>query len=120
MSSGVFTNSRYETNAGAIHRIRVQPETLTASIGSANAAPTGTIDSAGTVRVGGGNREFGIKARSVTLRWTTNPPGGYAENQYIRLPILTETLYDSINLGDTGTYLSTGVTVVGKNPERVR
>lgn len=120
MSSGVFSSSKYETDAGAIHRIRVQPETLLANVGGANSAPSGAIDTPGTVRVGGGNRAFGIKARSVTVRWTSAAPTDYADNQYIRIPVLTKTLYDSINPGDTGTYLSTNVTVVGKNPERVR
>ena len=120
MSSGVFTSSKYETDAGNIHRIRVQPETLLASVGGANSAPTGGIDTPGTARVGGGNRQFGIKARSITCKWTATPPTGYAENQYVRIPILTKSVYDAINAGDTGTYLSTGVTVVGKNPERVR
>ena len=120
MSSGVFSSSKYETDAGAIHRIRVQPETLLANVGGANTAPAGAIDTPGTVRVGGGNHQFGIKARSITITWTTAPPTDYAENQYVRIPILSKTLYDSINLGDTGTYLSTGCTVVGKNPERVR
>ena len=120
MSSGTFSSSKYETDAGAIHRIRVQPETLLANVGGANSAPAGAIDTPGTVRVGGGNRQFGVKARSITVRWSTTPPTGYAENQYVRIPVLTKARYDGINAGDTGTYLGSAVTVVGKNPERVR
>ncbi len=120
MSAGEFQYSRYESNTGTIYRIRVQPETLQATIGSANAAPTGAIDGQGTVRVGGGNRQFGIKARSVTVKFTADPPDNYAENQLYRIPILQETLWDAINLGDTGTYLGTAIEVVGKSPERVR
>lgn len=120
MSAGLFTYSKYESNSGEIYRIRVQPETLLANIGSANSAPDGAITGQGTVRVGGGNRQFGIKARSVTVKFTADAPTGYAENQVYRIPILQETLWDSINLGATGTYLGNAIEVVGKSPERVR
>lgn len=120
MSSGNFVSSRYEADSGTIYRIRVQPETLSASIGGANTAPAGAIDGEGSARVGGGNRRFGVKARSVTLAWSETPPAGYAEGEYLRVPILTPARYAAITLGQSGTYLGVGVTVVGKNPERVR
>lgn len=120
MSAGLFTYSRYEANAGGIYRIRIQPETASANIGGANAPPSGTINQQGTVRVTGGNRQFGIKARSVTVKFTGTPPTGYASNQLYRIPILTEALWDGLNLGDTGTYLGVACEVVGKSPERVR
>lgn len=120
MSSGNFVSSRYEADSGTIYRIRVQPETLAANVGGANTAPAGAIDGEGTVRVGGGNRKFGVKARSVTLAWAGEPPDDYAEGEYLRVPILTPARYNSISLGATGTYLGASVTVVGKNPERVR
>lgn len=120
MSAGLFSNSKYEADSGTIYRIKVQPETLSASIGGANAAPAGAIDGEGSARVSGGNRQYGIKARSVTVKFTATPPTGYAENQTYRIPILTQARYAAINIGTTGTYLSTACEVVGKNPERVR
>lgn len=120
MSAGNFSNSKYEADSGTIYRIKVQPETVSASIGGANTAPAGTIDGEGSARVGGGNRQYGIKARSVTIRFTATPPDGYAENQTYRVPILTPTRYNAINIGTTGTYLGVACEVVGKNPERVR
>lgn len=120
MSAGNFENSKYEADSDTVYRIKIQPETASASIGGANTAPAGAIDGEGSVRVGGGNRQYGIKARSVTVRFTATPPTGYAENQTYRIPILTKSRYSGINIGATGTYLSTAVEVVGKNPERVR
>lgn len=120
MSAGAFLASKYEMDDGSIKRIKIQPETAAASIGSANAAPAGAIDSPGSARVGGGNRQYGVKARSVTVRFTGALPDGYKAGQLYRVPILTPAVYNAINVGDTGTYLASPVEVVGKNPERVR
>lgn len=121
MSSGSFlATGKYEADNGDIHRIRVQPETVAANIGGANSVPAGAVDQASSARVGGGNRQIGVKARSVTVRFTATVPDGYAENQLYRVPILTKALYDGITSGATGTYLGAAVVVVGKNPERVR
>ena len=120
MSSGAFNTSKYEADSGTIYNCRVQPETLAANIGGANTAPAGAVDGEGSARIGGGNRQIGIKARSVTVKWTSTAPDNYKEGQLIRIPIMTKARYDAINIGATGTYLSTNVTVVGKNPERVR
>ena len=112
--------AKYEADDGTIYRIRVQPETLAASIGGVNASPGGSVDGQGTVRVGGGARQFGIRARSVSVRFTGTPPTGYDEGEILRVPILTPSRYASISLGTTGTYLGVPCEVVGKNPERVR
>lgn len=120
MSAGRFSSSRYQADDGSVYRIRVQPETLALNIGGANTAPSGAVDQNTSARVGGGNRQYGVKARSVTLAWDGAPPTGYAENELLRVPILTTALYNSITLDDDGTYLGAAVRVVGKNPERVR
>lgn len=121
MSAGRFVRSRYEANNGLIHPIRVQPETLEASLGGgANAAPAGAVDTSISVRTSQSARAFGIRPRLVTLAWSAAPPAGYDDRGTIRLPILTEARYDAINVGGTGTYLGAGVTVVGKSPESVR
>lgn len=122
MSAGVFERSRYEANNGDIHAIRVQPETEALVLnGIANGAPADPVDQPLRARVGGGNRAYGLKARSATITWTGAPPAGYAPDQLLRVPILTPDLYDSlIPDATTGTYLGASVIVVGINPERKR
>jgi len=121
MSAGPFTISKYEADNGDIYAIRVQPETLLANIGGVNAAPAGAVDQATSARVTGGNRKIGIKARSVTIRFTATPPTDYKADGLYRVPILTTGVYDAISAtGTTGTYLTVACVTVGKNGERVR
>lgn len=119
MPGSYLVGAKYEADDGGIYKIRVQPETTQANIGSANAAPAGAVDRQGSVRVGGGNREFGIKARSVTVRFTGAAPDDYVDNPILRIPILTKAVYDAINTGTTGTYQGVAISVIGKQPERV-
>lgn len=73
MSAGVFEISRYESSelAGQIMNIRVQPETIAAEInGTSNAAPAGAVTLPLFALVSGGNSEYGVKPRKVTLRFT--------------------------------------------------
>lgn len=121
MSAGVFTRSIYEADNGDFHPVRVQPETLSLTFGqTANAAGAGPIDNPVSAKVSNGNRSFGVKPRSVTIVFEANAPAGYKLNSYIRVPVLTPALYNTIAAGDTATYLGTAAVVVGKNPERVR
>lgn len=120
MSAGAFLVTKYQSNAGNIYGITVQPETVAANIGAVNAAPAGAVDQEVSARVGGGNNAIGIKARSVTVKFTATPPSGYLAGQTLRIPILTQTVYNGIGKGTTGTYLGVAVVVVGKQPERVR
>lgn len=122
MSAGVFERSRYEADNGDVHAIRVQPETIAATFGgTANNPPAGAVDQQVSARVGGGNRRYGVKARAVSVTWTGAPPAGYADDELLRVPILTPDLYDAITPNSTvGTYLGANVIVVGKLPERVR
>lgn len=123
MSAGAFDVTNYELDNGDIQPIRVQPETLALTIeGTANAAPTGAQTNGNLVRVSGGRRRIGIKARSVRVKFTAAPPaGGYLAGQIISLPILTKTLYDLIpNAGGTGTYLGVAIRVVGKSSQAGR
>ena len=118
MSAGAFSRTKYEADSGDIHPIRIQPETASATLGgSANAAPTDAFTSEQLVRVGGSPRAYGIKARSVTLLTGDTPPTGYKANSYIRIPVLTQAVYDGITLYETATYNGATVTVVGKNRE---
>lgn len=121
MSSGRYTRSKYEADSGDIHPIRVQPETLAATVGGgANAAPGGTITSPISAKVSKSNRGVGLKPRTVTIVFDEGAaPAGYADNSPITIPVLTPARYTAIAKGATGTYLGAGVTVVSKSPERV-
>lgn len=121
MSAGTFTISKYEADSGEIHPIRVQPETITATVGAANSAPTGSVSNSLFARVGGGNRAYGIRARYATVRFTGTLPTGYAENQTLRIPILSEATFDQIVPGEsTGSYLGSPIVVVSKVREAGR
>jgi hypothetical protein len=121
MSAGAFQIAKYETDKGGLMPIRVQPETLALTIGGvANAAPTGTMtDAYGSARVGGGGRQHGVKARSVTIKFTGTPPAGYKADSPITLPVLTQVAWAGYSKGDTGTYLGTAIVVTGvPTPEK--
>lgn len=123
MSAGEFTRTFYELdtgNGGGIARIRVQPETLAATIGgSANTAPAGPATVPVSASVSAGNRENGIKARSVTLLFTAAAPTGYSGDP-VTIPVMQESTFAAWTLGATGTYLGAAVEVIGRSPERVR
>lgn len=119
MSAGAFEFTKYETDAGAILRARVQPETLALVIdGTTNAAPTGDIDDQGSVLISS-RRRNGVNARYVSLTWTGTPPTGYKDGGTLRVPIMTPTAFNAIAPGDTGTYLGANVRVAGKTGEKV-
>jgi hypothetical protein len=116
MSAGQFsTGNFYQSDAGDIYTVRVQPETLALTIGaSSNNSATGPATVEGSARVQMGNREFGVKCRRVTLRWTGAVPTGYYENQILSVPCLTSAFYNAVTKGATGTYLGQPVEVVSK------
>lgn len=120
MSAGAFVRSKYESDEGSIHPIKVQPETLSATLGGANSPPAADTDTDISARVTGGNRELGLRARSVSVKFTATPPDGYKEDQVYRIPILTPARWDAITKSTTGTYLGVACQVVGKTPENVK
>lgn len=120
MSGGAFTYTTYELNSGDVCGIRVQPETLAANIGAANGAPAAARTLPVTAKVSKGNRGFGIKPRTVTLRFTSGAPADYKTGGLVTIPILQAATWDAISDGDTGTYLGGNVQVVFKTPERVK
>lgn len=120
MSSGPFQRSFYELNNGEIASIRVQPETLALSLGGgANTAPAGPATVPGSAVVSRGRRAAGINARLVRIQFDT-PPTGYKADSVIQLPWLQDTTFDNLQTGDTGTYLGTPVTLIGKTAEAIR
>ena len=121
MSSGRFVRSRYESDGGEIYSIRLQPETIAAVFdGTANAAPTGAVTTEISAQVSRGKRSIGMNARTANVRFTSDPPTGYAEGQVYRIPILTPDLYNELTTDTIGSYLSVPIEVVGLSPERRR
>lgn len=116
MSAGSFVGSFYQLDNGSVARIRLQPET----IAGFNTPATGPATLPNSARVGGGNNRVGIKARSITIKWTGTPPTGYKAGDTLRVPIMLASIYNGLNLGDTVSYLGQNAEVVGKQGERVR
>jgi len=121
MSAGPFSISKYELDGGQIAAVRVQPETLAAVFaGDANAAPAGAVNLPGRFPLNtGGRNKKPFAARYVTVRFTATVPNGYSANSTPRIPIMTQTLFDSITRDTTtGTYLGVACIVTGKVSER--
>lgn len=120
MSSGGFTNARYELNGGGtIVPIKVQPETLALTDGSVvNAAPTGNVTLEVTAYARKNKRQYGIGARYVTLSWDGSPPTGYDDDN-VTVPVLTVAAYNAYVRGSTMTYLGEACTVVSRTDEQL-
>lgn len=113
MSAGAFQNTLYETDAGNICGVTVQPETLALVMGaSPNDPPSGSANQEASAIVSGGRRSIGVHVRKVGLKWTGSPPTGYLSNAIVYVPILTKLLFDALTKGTTGTYLGQPVEVV--------
>lgn len=121
MSSGAFVNSFYESNElGTVHPIRVQPETVSLTLGGqANTAPAGAGAIGPSAQVSRGKRALGINARTVTVRLTA-ALAGYLAGSTISIPWLDPGTFAGITPKvTTGTYLGTACIVTGKSPEKV-
>jgi hypothetical protein len=121
MSAGAYTLSKYDaTYATEIHPIRVQPETIAASIGTVtNAPPAGALTSPISCSVSRGNRQIGLRARLVRLTYSAaNAPAGYdTRGGTITIPALTEAFYNVAIRGASATYLGETMTVQGRSAE---
>jgi len=122
MSSGVFTRAKYTTDAGTIVPIRVQPETLAATLGgTANATAAGAVTPGyPKATVSKSRRAYGIHARTVTLAFIGTPPDGYAPNQTLTIPVMSLTVWQGLSEGVACTYLAKTAEVVSVNPEKIR
>lgn len=121
MSEGGFQRSKYLTNLGTIHAIKVQPETLQLIIdGQINAPPAGDIDRETTAWATGSRKRNGVTARKIGITWVTAPPTGYQVNEIIYIPVMTPTSFNQYLVGQTGSYLGADVEVVGRIEEQIR
>lgn len=119
MSAGAFTTSSYESDGGDVYPVKIQPETVAATLGGNANAPTAVaINQKAFARVSGGVKRVPI-CRGVYLRWAGAPPAGYLANGVLFIPVLTRSLYASLTSGvSTANYLGAAALVVGKRPER--
>lgn len=124
MSAGAFTITKYIASYGdgdQVHPIRVQPETLAATIGgTANSAPGDALNNPIQCRVSGGKRQIGLLARYITIKFpATGQPTGYQAGGTTRIPALTPGFYDLAIKGTAVTYLGVACQVVSRSNERV-
>lgn len=123
MSAGAFSRSRYQASytGTPIHPIRVQPESIAASIGGVvNNPPAGVASNPISARVSGGKRTLGLTARKVIIAApTVSPPTGYLPGGKTVIPALTETFYNAAIKGATCTYLGAAFVVVSRSVEYV-
>ena len=123
MSSGTFLRSRYAAtwDTGAIHPIRVQPETiamaLTSNTTTTNAPPSGAINNPISAMVSRPLRGKGLRPRKVTLQLTGTAPTGYANGSVVSLPVLNTTLFAALTNGVSVNYLGTTWEVISTDPE---
>lgn len=121
MSAGSFSNSRYESDSGTIHLIKVQAETLTMTVGgTANDAPTEAIDSVFAAETSRGAKAYGLRPRKINVSFTDEPPTGYRPYTSLQLPILTTDLFESISDNDVVVYAGGTGEVSSKVEENIR
>lgn len=120
MSFGPFITSKYQDNGGGIHSIRIQPETLTLSIGAVdNGVPAGEVDNLRGVSASGKRSILHLGARRIGVR-VTNDAGPYAVGTVHYVPVMTPNVFQQmIDLrGSAGTYNGSAVVCIGGSPER--
>lgn len=121
MSAGSFINSRYQSDDGTIHQIKLQPETVAMTVGgTANAAPTGAIDSVFAAEVNRGAKAYGLKPRKINVSFEGEPPTGYRPYTSLSLPILTTDLFEAISDNDVVVYNGGSGKVSSKVAENIR
>ncbi len=111
MSAGVFTKTKYAASYGdgtAIHPIRVQPETVSCTIGGvANTAPTGAINNPISALVSRGRRSKGLIVRTVTLvAPATDQPANYKPLGLTTIPCLTTAFFNAAQAATSATTVS--------------
>lgn len=121
MSAGRFEIKAYQASydADAVHPIRVQPETLTLSVGSdINGDAVGSINNPISAQISNSRRGGNLRPRTVTIRWDEGgAPAGYQDGGTIELPWLKRADFLGLQKGDPVTYLGGNATLVGKTPE---
>lgn len=120
MSAGFFLKAFYSLDNGNVANIRIQPESAALVLnGVTNTIPAGPAVESASVKVNGSRRAFGVNARKVRLEWTGAAPDGYDPDGIVTVPWFNPTTFAGIVRAQTGTYLGSGVRVLGKTPEYI-
>ncbi len=124
MSTGSFVDSIYRSNKPDqnLHPIRVQPETLTLTLGGTeNTAPAGPATSELRAFSSSRKRRGAVNARKVGLEVTASGPNGYLLGSQIYVPWLNPATFYDVTLEDdvTGTYNGASVRVIGSSEEKI-
>jgi len=125
MSAGAYTRTKYAASYGSstnVHPIRVQPETLAATIdGTANDPPSADISNPISASISRNRNSLGLRARIVILEApATGQPTGYKPGGLTKIPALTQAFFNAAVKGATCTYLGASFEVVSKSDEIVR
>lgn len=128
MSAGKFVKSSYEEDNGTIHPIKVQPETLTTSLGGApNVVPStagdNVVRSKISAKVSKTNKEIGLRPRMVAITFPPvdgAQPDGYAVGATVKIPVLDKDTWDGLSEGDSATYLTKAGRISSTIPENIR
>ena len=123
MSSGDFkTNAIYELDNGSFTIVKVQPETLAATVGGVANAEGAGPKTPGYPRasVTRGNTEIGIRPRLVRCKWDDGgQPTGYTGKTF-SLPIMDKAAFDAMAEDDAVAYLGGTAKVLFKVGESIR
>lgn len=119
MSSGSFVNSFYLSDSSLVHPIKVQPETLAATIDTApNAGSAGPATSDISVSVSSSRRAIGLHPRTLSVRLDSAPAGYTGVN--FTIPVPTPALWTAAGKGSAVNYLGIVGVVTAKAPEVAR
>lgn len=116
MSSGSFVNSFYTSDSSLIHPIKVQPETLAATIDATpNAGAAGPATSDISVSVSSSRRSIGLHPRTISVRLDSAPAGYSGVN--FTVPVPNPAVWTAAGKGSAVNYLGIVGTVTAKAPE---
>ena len=117
----MFSKCRYQTDDGLWYDSLCQPELLNLRIGGVRNETSfrGSILK-GKLKLHKSKREPGVHARYVWIKFVSNPPSGYAANVNHKAVIFFKSVFDGIEIGETGTYLGSQIEVVAVVPENRR
>jgi len=127
MSAGTFIDSKYEANSDLIFPVRIQPETNSLELGTtSNSPPAAAVNpNLPTVSVSASRRSFGVHPRTATIvligdGLPDTKTEEYKEGNTYVIPILSESVWDTIAKGDVGTYQGIPCRLVAKAPEIIK
>jgi len=128
MSAGSFIFTFYASDSDTpnIYPIRVQPETIAATVTPPTGGNVSNTPDAGpatvqtSAQVSGSTRKNGLHARMVYLSLTGTPPTGYAELSRTSIPALSSSFYINCRKRAQVNYLGTTWRVVGRRAEVIR